>query len=255
MDADGNLETTENYYVAGHNDVVDKDYYGRTTLYPYDYLTNHEKAYDRYLGAQLVFEKRLSNKWMMTSSFGWSSWKRFYEGEFLGKIDDMLAGTNVFGLNNEDYFDGGVVAYESSGSGIQDVYVNSRWNIKLSGLYQMPFGINFSGVFIAREGYVMPNYVLQDCPGVGQTALYGNADGGGMYGDERLPNFYVINLRLEKAFDVWDNATVTVAADAFNLTNSAVSLKKEMQITAPNFGQDLRILNPRVFKFSIRFNF
>jgi len=255
MMADGTLETEDNYYVAGQDETTGYDYYGRTELFPYQYLTNHDKAFDRYLGAQIVFEKRLSNNWMMTSSFGYSDWRRFYKGEYLGRIDDMLAGTTNFGLTNEEYFDGGVVAPESQGSGIEDLHVNSRWTAKFSGLYKFPFGINFSGVFMAREGYVIPTYTLVNVPGIGQTEIYGSPDGEGKYGDERLPNYYVLNLRLEKSFQVSDNSTVVFAADAFNVSNAAHSLKKEAQITAPNFNQDLLILNPRVFKFSIRYNF
>jgi len=191
----------------------------------------------------------------MTSSFGYSDWKRFYKGEYLGRIDDMLAGTTNFGLTNEAYFDGGVVAPESEGSGIEGLFVNSRWTAKFSGLYQFPFGINISGVFMAREGYVIPTYELVNIPGIGQTEIYGSPDGEGKYGDERLPNYYLLNLRLEKSFNVSDSARVVIAADAFNVSNAAHSLKKEAQITAPNFRQDLLILNPRVFKFSIRYNF
>jgi len=255
MKADGTLETEDNYYVAGHDDSVDRDYYGRTELFPYQYLTNHEKAYDQYLGAQLVLEKRLSNNWMMTSSFGWSDWRRNYKGEYLGRIDDMLAGEVNDGMNNVDYFDEGVVAVESEGSGIQDIYVNSRWNFKLSGLYQFPLGINLSCVFMARDGYVNPNYVIVNAPGIGPVELYGSTEGGKKYGDDRLPVYYMLNMRLEKTFQVSDTSVVALALDAFNVTNAAHSLKQELQITAPTFGQDLRILNPRVFKLSIRYNF
>jgi hypothetical protein len=192
---------------------------------------------------------------MMTGSFGWSDWRRNYKGEYLGRIDDMLAGEVNDGMNNVDYFDKGVVAVESEGSGIQDIYVNSRWNLKLSGLYQFPLGINLSCVFMARDGYVNPNYVIVNAPGIGPVELYGSTEGGEKYGDDRLPVYYMLNMRLEKTFQVSDTSVVALALDAFNVTNAAHSLKQELQITAPTFGQDLRILNPRVFKLSIRYNF
>jgi len=129
------------------------------------------------------------------------------------------------------------------------------YHSNIGSLYQFPFGINLSGVFMAREGYVIPTYTLVNIPGIAQTEVYGSPDGQGKYGDERLPNYYVINLRLEKSFQVSDSSTVVIAADAFNVSNAAHSLKKEAQIDAPNFNQDLLILNPRVFKFSIRYNF
>jgi hypothetical protein len=253
--ADGELETEANYYVDDQDETVGYDIYGRDELFPYEYITNHQKMYDRYLGAQVVFTKRLSNRWMFNGSFTYADWKRYYEGEYLGIIDDIKSIDMKVGLNNQEYFDGGMVAPESGGSGVRDIYVNSRWQLKLSGLYQFPLGINFSGVFSAREGYVMPTNVLVSMPGIGYGALYGNPDGGGKFGDQRLPTFWVVNFRLEKVFNVSETSSVTLSADAFNITNSAHALKKELRISADDFGQDLRILNPRVFRIGVRFNF
>jgi len=257
MKADGTLETEDNYYLAGQDETTGYDYYGRHELFPYWYITNHKKAFDRYLAGQIVITKRLSSRWMLNSSFTLSDWRRYFKGEFLGVFDyDIFAEEMALGVNNEGYFEGGVVAVESSGSGIEDLFPNSRWQFKLSGLYQLPYGFSFSGVFTAREGYVRPTHVLVQMPGIGQEEVYGSPDGGrGKYGDERLPAFYVLNLRVEKTFQVSDTSSVTVAADAFNILDSATALKKENRITADNFGQDLRILNPRVFRLGIRFNF
>jgi uncharacterized protein YejL (UPF0352 family) len=149
-----------------------------------------------------------------------------------------------------------VVAPESSGSGISDIFTNSRWQFKLSGLVQLPLDINLSGVFNAREGYVRPTYQMVLMPGIGTQELYGSPDGAkGKYGDERLPNYYVLNLRMEKTFAVSDRSSVALGVDAFNLLNSSHALKQENSIIANNFGQELRILNPRVFRFGVRFNF
>ena len=255
MMADGELETEANYYVDSQDETVGYDIYGRDELFPYEYITNHQKMYDRYLGAQLVITKRLSNKWMFNGSVTYSDWKRFYEGEYLGVIDDIKSLAFAVGLNNQEYFQGGMVAPESGGSGVRNIYVNSRWQLKLSGLYQFPLGINFSGVFSAREGYVMPTNVRVYMPGIGYGELYGNPDGGGKFGDQRLPVFWMMNFRLEKVFQVSETSSVTLSGDAFNVTNSAHALKKELRITADDFGQDLRILNPRVFRIGVRFNF
>ncbi len=192
----------------------------------------------------------------MNASFTYSDWKRFYNGEFLGYIPMYFYNAMDAGPNNEQYFDGGVFAPETAGSGESNIWVNSRWNFKLSGLVQLPYGFNLSTVFTAREGYVRPTYVTIPVPGIGSTHLYGNPDGGaGIYGDYRLPTMYVLNMRLEKTFPVLEGANVAVALDAFNLLNSAHASKQDNVITSPNFGQDQRILDPRVFRVGIRFNF
>lgn len=254
MSTTGEIETDANYYLAGHDEVTGNDYYGRYTRFPYRYRTNHKKAYDRYLGSQVVFTKRLSNRWMMNTSFTYSDFRRYYKGEFVGVIDDLSSREIMtYGRNNEAYFDGGVVAPESGGSGIEGIFVNSRWVFKLSGLYELPWGITFSGVFSGRDGYPYRPYQLITLPGIGEKKIYGNP--GGKWGDQRLPAFWTLNFRIEKRFQITETSAFTLAADAFNITNSAHSLKKENSLTADNYQQDLLILNPRVFRFGVRFNF
>jgi hypothetical protein len=239
---DGTVEDSSNYYPAGTAPIVNYEYWGRNQYYPYRYRLNYPNYDTQYMAGQIVFTKRLSNKWMLDASFTYSDWKQHYNG-------DVVDPTNV------EYYDGGVVAPGSGGSGLTGIYVNSRWQGKLSGLVQLPYGVNFSAVAVAREGYVKLTDVRVTRPGIGVSSIYGSPNGGGKFGDERLPTFWVVNLRLEKLFRIGDMGTVALAVDGFNITNSAHALKQQTRITSTNYGQDLRILNPRVFRFGIRFNF
>jgi hypothetical protein len=135
------------------------------------------------------------------------------------------------------------------------IYVNSRWQFKFSGLYQLPFGFNVSGTLVAREGYVLRTDLLVSRPGIGTSSLFGSPDGGGKFGDERLPNFWLLNFRLEKIFNTGERSYVALSVDGFNVTNSAHALKQQTRMTSTTFRQDMRILNPRVFRFGVRFNF
>ncbi len=242
--ADQELETQDNFYVADTEDeYTGYDIYGRTAGYfADDFRTNYPNRYDVYKAAQLVFTKRLSKKWMMDASFTLSSWKDFYKNDY---IDPQ----------NIEYYDGGVVAPQSGGSGLTGIFINSRWQAKFTGLYQLPLGFNVSGTFVAREGYVLRTDVLVSRPGIGNQSLYGSPDGGGKFGDERLPTFWMLNFRVEKIFNLGDRSYVALAIDGFNLTNSAHALKQQTRMSAANFLEDQRILNPRVFRFGIRFNF
>lgn len=240
------IETKENYFFAGHDDTVDYDYYGRLVFFPYEYRTNHEKRFTRYLAGQIVLTKRLSNKWMLNGSFTYSDWSQHFNGEFLDP-------TFVPYYDETVYADGHTGKNEDGETGRG---YNSRWMFKLSGLYQAPLGINVSWVFTAREGFILPTYVRVYRPGIGWTALPGNPESsGGKFGDQRLPDFWMLSLRVEKVFQITETSTVALAVDAFNVNNAAHSLNKESQIDSPNFGQDLKILNPRVFRFGVRFSF
>jgi hypothetical protein len=128
--------------------------------------------------------------------------------------------------------------------------MNSRWQFKTSGLYQFPFGVNVSWVFRAREGYVLQPYVKEPRPGLGNSTFYD-----GVRGEYRLPAFYELDFRLEKVFQVGERSRVILSADAFNALNSNHELNRDQLITSERFDTVNKILNPRVFRFGIRFDF
>jgi len=238
--ADGHIESPSDYFVAGHVSRpevgLDKDYYGRYSRPVGSYRSNSKNRYSRYYAAQLVLTKRLSNRWMLDASFTYSDWRFYYGGDYTNP-------TNV------DFYDGGVVAPESGGSGLTDIFVNSRWMAKVMGLYQLPYGINISGTLIAREGYVIPRFVTVRAPYIGNMDVYA-----GKFGDTRLPTFWMLNLRVEKVFNLGDKKVV-LSADGFNITNNNMALKKEGGIDRADFMETKRIVNPAVFRVGIRFEF
>ena len=46
-----------------------------------------------------------------------------------------------------------------AGSGIGNIYVNAKWLFKLSGMYQMPYAVNVSAFYNARQGYPFERFV------------------------------------------------------------------------------------------------
>ena len=236
---DGRIDSKDEYYVYTQVSRlgITKDVYARTEWPIGTYRTNSKNRYERYMAAQIVLTKRLSNRWMMDASFTYSDWKFFYKGDYTNP-------TNI------DFYDGGVVAPQSGGSGYRGIYVNSRWMAKLSGLYQLPYGINISGTLIAREGYVIPRRIrMSYIPYVGRPYIYF-----GKFGDTRLPAFWMANLRLEKVFKV-ENVNVTLAVDAFNVTNNNMAVNKDQNIDSADFLMTKMIVPPRIFRVGIRFTF
>jgi len=145
------------------------------------------------------------------------------------------------------------MAYQSGGSGQSDVFLNSRWIFKLAGLYQFPWGINLSGTFTGREGYISPESI--------SDPTYYNYNGdeatvwATKFGTTRDPNVYLLNLRLEKQFAIPGAGNISVGIDGFNMLNSAVRLARERNRTAANFGQTLAIMSPRIFRLGVRYSF
>ena len=246
MDANGTLETKDNWYYAGEftfSDGHTQPYYLRYQRPNYGtYYTNYEKAYNRYMAVQLVMNKRLSNKWMANASFTYQDWKAIrYEEE-------------AFDLTNFDYWNEGVVAPASGGSGLSGIYVNARWMFKFMGLYQLPYNWNISAVFQAREGYVVPYHEYLYRPGIGWTSMYEYKDGV-KFGDDRLPNFWILNLSLQKQFKVSEKVKAVFHIDGYNITNNNTTLKVNDVLGTSTTGQIQRVLNPTVFQFGIKVNF
>jgi hypothetical protein len=248
----GQLETeTNNWYYAGDYTFLDGStapYYLRNEKPGEYYYTNYDSdTYQRYMAVVLQFSKKFSEKWMFDASFTYADWVDFHNQEDYGFYDD--AGD----LTNYDYFNEGVVAPAVSGSsGLSGIYVNARWQVKMSGLYQLPWGLNVTGVFQAREGYVLPYHESLYRSGIGWTNMYKSGE---KFGDNRLATFWMLSLGLEKTFKISETATATLFVDGYNITNNSTTLLVETDYAADNFDQPLRILNPGIFQFGVRVSF
>jgi hypothetical protein len=238
---DGSIESKVNWEYS--RDIM----VGGTTVPVYEqidspvgiYYYNKEKAYDRYLGIQLSINKRFSNNWMFNWSFTYQDWKRHrFEDETLD-------------LNNFNYFNEGVVA--PAAKIYPDIWVNSRWMVKLTGMHQLPWGFNFSYFFQAREGHPYPsgkNELLNQ----GDTFIY-PADQ--KAGDMRLPTFWMLNLGLEKTINITDTIGTTIVANVYNATNNQIPIQYNPNIGADTPGEPEPIMwtNPGIFQLGVRFRF
>jgi hypothetical protein len=240
--ADGSIETVANWYQSGTVTVgtTQVPKWLRKAVPVGTYYTNYKNDYEKYMAVELAFTKKLSNKWLADASFTYQDWKSVWDK------------SEHFNQNNFDFFNEGVVAPESGGSGYTGIFVNSRWMFKLSGLYQLPWGLNLSAVLQAREGYVIPYRVQVSLPGgLGRTNFY---EGGKKMGDDRLPTFTIINLGLEKVFKISDTTTATLFVDWYNVTNKQATLKLENLIGT--YKDEVQVVtNPGNFQFGIRVNF
>ncbi len=243
--ADGSIETKANWYNAGTETVNGQtiEYWNRIQVPEGTYFTNYKKNYNRYLALQLALTKKFSDKWMADASFIFQDWKDYrFEEE-------------TFNMTNFNYWNGAPYAPRSIRES-DDVYLNSRWQFKLSGLYQLPWGINISAAMSAQEGYVIAYYQesVKKIKGGSTFFLY---EPGKKFGDDRLGAFWTVNLGLEKKFVLGSDGrtSATVFVDAYNLTNNDTTLAKDAAFDSETFDRVTRKLNPGIFQFGIRVNF
>jgi hypothetical protein len=241
--ADGSIETGANWEYTG--DII----VGGTAAPLYEQIEtpvglqyyNLDKAYLAYLGLQLRMTKRLSGKWMADLSFTFNDWTRHWNRN------------ELLDLNNFDFFDGGHVAPATTGSGLRDIWVNSRWMVKFTGMYQLPWDLNLTAFFQAKEGGPQP---LRRRVNTKQGRIY-LYRAGYKVGDERLPTFWMLNLGLEKTLRVSDKVTATLVIDWYNVTNNQIELKYNLSIgeEPPGAPKPTMWSNAGLFQFGVRVNF
>jgi hypothetical protein len=234
--SDGTLESKNDWAQLGTDPETGGEAWGRTRADRVgQYYTNYKDRYRQYLAGQVLFTKKLSNKWMADLSFTYADWS------------DNLSRDEEFDLTNYNYFNGGAYAPVASGSGMAGVLTNSRWMLKMSALYQLPLGFDISGVFQLREGYPVNLY---DSSFMGKSLM----NAGKKLGVDRLPSLWTLNLSVQKEIRFSDSSRAVLHVDGMNITNNNTTLNIVTSRTA-NRGNPTRVLNPGLFMFGINLYF
>jgi hypothetical protein len=242
---------------GGKNWYVWKDYV--KDIYDVATTTWSHDRWNEYRGIDIRVNKRLSNKWMMNGSFTFQSQIAHY-----GK-NGYEDPTSLWAIDGKPY------AYSVGGaSGKIDQPVFSTWMFKVQGLYQLPWDLDVSLSFNARQGHIVPSYVaFEDDTNLPNPASTWNQTYTKPFGasTDRLPTFYDLNLRLEKRLRMADVGNIYIMADVFNTLNSNILNRKYAYdlgtyyvdtgaySPAAHNGEPNEVLNPLVVRFGVRFQF
>jgi hypothetical protein len=211
-------------------------------------LTNFSTdQYNRtYNGVEITARKRMSHHWLMNTSYAYNS--TIVNNGFAGAFANYAAvgiaedPTNLSTRNGYQY------DYQTTGSGLGNVYINAKWLYKLSGLYELPYQVRVSGFFNARQGY--PE----------EFAIQGPSrpNGGGIptillngVGDARLPNYANLDFHIDRPVTV-GSTRLTPQLDIFNLMNNNTIQAVRVTQNASNANQIQAITAPRVMRFGIK---
>jgi hypothetical protein len=224
-----------------------KPQYGYT---PWRFLKPRDGYRVDFLGVDIIFNKRLSNKWMFNGSMSW-----LHQATHFGTAG-INNKTNLWALEGRPDV--------GEDPGAQSL--NPRWMVKAMGLYQLPYGMDVSASFTAREGrlvgetFKIIDYSLPN-PRSNSAVLYL-----AKFGTEHLKPFINITFRFQKRVKV-SNGTITFSADVFNVFNSAVvhnryaklhgtlALPNNAFAVNPTDFTAKNILNPLAARLGVRFNF
>lgn len=225
--------------VAGARCETVTAYYPRFQPGAVSTLKNTPNFTRSYNGFEVVGRKRMSNRWMMNTSFAYNSIIQHYgDGSYLNP-------------NNIDKRNGYQYDYATSGSGIGNVFVNAKWLFKVSGMYQLPYAFNVSAFYNTRQGYPYESavQVLTALPnGGGTPAMLLDP-----IGESRLPNFQNLDLHFERPLTIW-KSNIIPSLDIFNVTNNNTIQAMRGNQNATNANNIQAIVAPRVLRFGIRVN-
>ena len=210
-------------------------------------LTNQDLWRD-FNGIEVSARKRMANRWMMNTSFTYNSTIVNY-----GDSGAFTDPTNI------SFRDGFQYDYLTAGSGLGNVYVNTKWLFKLSGMYQLPYAVNVSAFYNARQGYPFEPFVrVPSCTATLTTGCRG-FNGGTVdvlldpVGENRLPNFQNIDFHVERPISFMGTHIVP-SLDVFNVGNFNTIQALQRQQNATNANQISSVVAPRVIRFGFRVN-
>jgi hypothetical protein len=213
--------------------------------------TNVPGANRTFNGLELNARKRMSHHWLMNTSFSYGSGQLDF-AEFPGSLSSTSQTTIPFveDPTNRSPRANGEVEVPTSGSGIGNVYINAKWLFKLSGLYNLPYDINVSAFYNARQGYPFERVVQgpSRANGAGIPILLLDP-----IGDARLPNYQNLDFHVERPIKA-GTARFIPSLDVFNVGNSNTVQAIRGTQNASNANNIQAVVAPRVVRFGVRVN-
>src|SRR5688572_13046961 len=210
---------------------------------------NRPDYHQRFVGFEVQATKRMSNRWMGRVGFSTNSHREYFDDTSTA-VQDPTPSTTWPNI------EGGAYVTQTNGSGKSEIYLLlPRYQFTAGGAYQLPYRINIAGSIVAREGFGQPFFstVESSDPGLPEKrVLLVDPDA------TRLPGVFTLDLRAEKGFAFRGGSQLMLTMDMFNVLNSSTTLGRQYDVTATGstgFYKTLEIMNPRLIRLGMRFQF
>jgi hypothetical protein len=183
---------------------------------------------------EIALNRRFAGKWMALTSFGYT-WLEQFHG--------VTSSTSALGTAGIDKAFNWRPNQRRFGS-----EQTTLWNYKLIGRYVFPYAIGFSGSYKLQSGRNWGRTISVALPNAGNETIRvepGDA--------RRAPNVGIFDIRVDKAFRFGAAGGFTAMFDVFNLTND--STPANFAITSVGMQRIIALLDPRIIRFGIRYDF
>jgi len=197
-------------------------------------ITNVDVLRSDYDGVQLTFNKRLSNRWQLLGGLTLQTHQGFsHSGTYTNPGNTTDLNDPTYRLNRDD----------------SSVFIELPWAFSLSGSYQGPYGIQFSGKYTARAGD--PLVRTFQATGLTQGTQTVWVQQRGEDRTETVNKF--VDVRFSKRFSV-GTSRFEVTADIFNLLNANHVLNQNTAI-GTTWARPSLVLAPRIVRFGVTTRF
>lgn len=191
-------------------------------------ITNVDGLESNYNGVELVFNKRMADRWQLLTGFTVGKHEGLYDSGLGDDFNDPNAN-----INREDAIIG------------QD----STYQLKVIGTYVLPKDFTVSTNLRYFTGQPVTEDIVVRGLNQGTVTILANPRG-----NLRLDDVTLWDIRVSKIFSVGENSQIEALVDVFNLLNE--SAKTTINTTVgPTFGDPIAILSPRIARLGLKFRF
>ena len=203
---------------------------GQASQFPVTNVTMNTPRFSRYKTFEASMNKRLSNRWSA-----------------------QIGGSHTWGVD----FPGSPVnpnGYPNTPNGTFDS-PTTRWDFKLSGIYEAPYGFRVSPLVRHQAG---ANFARQLSVGAGLATAAGGIFSGTInvepLDSRRHDNITVFDVRVDRSFTLGYGVRVRGFLDLFNLTNSNAAETRTIT-SGTAFLRPTAVLAPRTARLGVRVSF
>jgi hypothetical protein len=207
-------------------------------------MTNVPGYSTDYHGVEFGLNKRLSNRWMSRVALSLNNAREHF-GDRAGRYD---TNGNPTPTGAEPLVDGGQFAPQLNG-GSGNYYLNAKWQLNASAMYEAPYGVQIAGNVFGRQGYpfvIVRSASLGTAPFTETLSVLTTP----AVDTFRYGNVWDADLRVSREFRL-SHARVRVMGDVFNLLNANTALVRVNNITSTTFNAITQNMTPRILRLGL----
>jgi hypothetical protein len=187
---------------------------------------------------EFAVNRRFAGKWMLLTSFGYTWLNQIHA------VTSPTGATAAAGNTRDFNYRPSQLLFGENGR-----ETSTQWNYKISGRYVFPYEVGLSGSWRVQSGYQWGRTTSVNFPGDGQQNIRVEP-----VTANRAPNVAILDFRIDKSFTFGRFGKLTGMVDIFNAVNSGV-VTNFRTTTGPTFKEVIALLDPRIVRFGVRYDF